>query len=306
VRTKLTSAIRLSKNQLPLVSFAIPTLNSERTLRKCLVSIRAQKYPNIEIVIVDGYSQDKTLAKARNFTDKIYMCSGSLGMSRQLSVEKSSGDIIALFDADIILPHPSWLYNVVTWFLTSDKNVASIEVPYLPVPNASLLSRLYLLHSNLVVKERAIRGRGCLGGGNSLFLRTRIMEVEMDEQASSTEDLDLAYKLGSKGYSVIIAHEAIFHDTHITFDESIRKEITRAKEFWHRGIRRLTGLTISELLYEQLILGFRGMILGLIKDRELAWTLFPIYLLIRIMAYGLVFLTERAISNTLFGGQAKA
>ena len=290
---------KLPESQLLLVSFAIPTFNGERTLQKCLASIRAQKYPNVEIVIVDGYSQDKTLEIARCFTDGVYMCNGPLGRCRQLSVEKSTGHIIALFDADIILPHPKWLYNAVMQFLTSDKNVASMEILYLPVTGASLLSRLYLLHSNRVIKERAIRGKGSLGGGNSLFLRTRIMEAGINEHAPSTEDLDLAYKLRSKGYSVIIAHEPIFHDTHVTLHEIVRKEIVRAKEFRSHGIRKLIGLTTNELLYEQLAFGLRGMILGLLKDKEPAWALFPIYLTIRIMVYGAVFL------STLVRGKAK-
>jgi len=47
----LRSAKNNTENfELPKVSFIIPTLNSERTLEKCLKSIIAQKYPSIEII----------------------------------------------------------------------------------------------------------------------------------------------------------------------------------------------------------------------------------------------------------------
>jgi len=44
----------------PLVSVVIPTYNSEKTLAKCLESIKNQTYKNTESVIVDNFSTDKT------------------------------------------------------------------------------------------------------------------------------------------------------------------------------------------------------------------------------------------------------
>ncbi|MFH7873662.1 MAG: glycosyltransferase, partial [Candidatus Aenigmatarchaeota archaeon] len=44
----------------PLVSIIIPTYNSEKTLAKCLESIKNQSYKNIEIIVVDRFSKDKT------------------------------------------------------------------------------------------------------------------------------------------------------------------------------------------------------------------------------------------------------
>jgi len=44
-------------NNLPKVSFCIPTLNNEDTIGECLSSIVNQDYPSIEIIIVDGHSR---------------------------------------------------------------------------------------------------------------------------------------------------------------------------------------------------------------------------------------------------------
>ncbi len=59
---------------MPLVSVVIPTRNSERTLKECLRSVNAQSYPNVEIIVVDSASNDKTAeiasrASARTFKD---------------------------------------------------------------------------------------------------------------------------------------------------------------------------------------------------------------------------------------------
>jgi uncharacterized membrane protein/GT2 family glycosyltransferase len=44
----------------PLVSVIIPTYNSASTLERCLESVQAQTYPNVEILVVDNYSDDGT------------------------------------------------------------------------------------------------------------------------------------------------------------------------------------------------------------------------------------------------------
>lgn len=50
----------MTMNNKPLVSVIIPTYNSSSTLEKCLRSIRSQSYKNIEIIIVDKFSNDST------------------------------------------------------------------------------------------------------------------------------------------------------------------------------------------------------------------------------------------------------
>ncbi|MBM3283586.1 glycosyltransferase [Candidatus Gottesmanbacteria bacterium] len=44
----------------PLVSIVIPTLNEEKNIGRCLESILDQTYKNIEIIVVDNNSKDKT------------------------------------------------------------------------------------------------------------------------------------------------------------------------------------------------------------------------------------------------------
>ena len=103
-------------DNLPIVSFCIPTKNNEDTIEKCLQSIVNQKYPQIEIIIVDGYSSDNTINIAKKFTNQIYFEKGLLGLARQKSIEYANGPIIALFDADIEIPHNNWLINAVSCF----------------------------------------------------------------------------------------------------------------------------------------------------------------------------------------------
>ncbi len=81
------------------ISTCILTKDEEEKIEKCLQNI----VPYVdEIVIVDGFSEDRTVEIARKYTDKIYQkeFSGSFAVERNYSIEKSTGDCVFIMDAD--------------------------------------------------------------------------------------------------------------------------------------------------------------------------------------------------------------
>lgn len=87
---------------LPLVSVNIATYNSQKTLARCLDSIKKQVYPNIEIVVMDSYSKDATLDIAREYNAKIVFAP-TLATARKAGADASSGEYIFIVDSDQIL-----------------------------------------------------------------------------------------------------------------------------------------------------------------------------------------------------------
>ena len=86
------------------VSINIPTFNNEKTIRQTLKSVKAQSYSNIEILIIDSNSKDKTLEIIKEFKGiKVYQYDGKLLGARALGVEKSKGEYVAMIDSDQIL-----------------------------------------------------------------------------------------------------------------------------------------------------------------------------------------------------------
>ena len=51
----------------PMVSVIVPTFNSSENVGTCLKSLKAQIYPDIEIIVVDNHSVDKTREIIRRF-----------------------------------------------------------------------------------------------------------------------------------------------------------------------------------------------------------------------------------------------
>lgn len=94
-------AVRLN-NMHGLVSINIATYNSAKTLVKCLESVKAQTYKNIEIIVMDSYSKDATLDIARVYGTKIIFAP-TLALARKSGADVSNGEYIFLLDSDQIL-----------------------------------------------------------------------------------------------------------------------------------------------------------------------------------------------------------
>jgi glycosyltransferase involved in cell wall biosynthesis len=87
----------------PLVSVIVPTRNSSRYLSQCLQSIKDQDYGNIELIVVDRYSSDSTVAIAQSFDATVL----SAGPERSAQVNcgacGSRGDYLFRVDSDFKL-----------------------------------------------------------------------------------------------------------------------------------------------------------------------------------------------------------
>lgn len=86
----------------PLVSIIVPTYNSARTLQECLSALTSQNYKNIEIIITDSFSRDKTKEIAHRFTKNI-IDAESLALARKKGVELAKGKYIFFLDSDQII-----------------------------------------------------------------------------------------------------------------------------------------------------------------------------------------------------------
>jgi glycosyltransferase involved in cell wall biosynthesis len=275
---------------LPRVSFCIPTLNNAYTLEKCLHSISKQNYPDFEIIIVDGYSDDNTVDIAKKYTSNIYFDPGKLGSARQTSISHSTGSIIALFDSDIIIPHKDWLKNAVLYF-NYNNNISTVWPLYRAPPFSSSIQRLYQTNLyKLIIDDRIRKSRGLFGGGNSLFLKKAILQIGgVDRSLHWGEDFDWAMKLKNRGYQVVYIKDYLYHDTMHTLHEYTIKQFIGANTFTKTGFQ-LMNLSSKDVVFEHVFLGLKGMVHGLFKDKDFSWILFPIFLFIKLFAYSIIFL----------------
>jgi len=87
----------------PPVSVIVTTKNEEGSIERLLKSIKKQTYKNIEIIVVDNNSNDKTKEISRKYTNKVFNFGPERSSQRNYGVRKSKGKYLLILDADMEL-----------------------------------------------------------------------------------------------------------------------------------------------------------------------------------------------------------
>lgn len=111
------------------VSIVVNTYNRAESLCDTISSIAALDHDEIEVVVVNGPSNDRTDAVLRRFRKKIkigYCPTRNLSRSRNIGIRLAAGDFIAFIDDDSV-PDPAWLSELIPLF--EDQEVAGVSGP---------------------------------------------------------------------------------------------------------------------------------------------------------------------------------
>ena len=114
----------------PLVSICLPTRNGEKTIKRALKSVVAQKYKNYELLISINASEDKTYFICKNFKKhnkriKIFVQKKFLSSAENHNfiIKKSRGNFIAFIHDDDYWGN-NFLQDGITKLLEDNKSVA--------------------------------------------------------------------------------------------------------------------------------------------------------------------------------------
>lgn len=111
-----------------MVSVIVPVYKVEQYLEKCVNSIREQTYKNIEIILVDDGSPDKSGEICDNFSKEdsrikvIHKKNGGLSDARNVGIKQASGEYLLFVDSD------DWIHKdtVMKTVQSAEKNKADI------------------------------------------------------------------------------------------------------------------------------------------------------------------------------------
>jgi len=87
-----------------MVAVVVTTRNSASTLEPCLASIRAQRGPTVDLVVVDNHSTDGTVPIALRYADRVVVAGPERSRQRNLGADAAIGDCLLFIDSDMVLP----------------------------------------------------------------------------------------------------------------------------------------------------------------------------------------------------------
>ncbi|MGI5841378.1 MAG: glycosyltransferase family 2 protein [Patescibacteria group bacterium] len=117
----------------PKVSICIPTYNAQNIILPTLKNILSQSYPNLEIIISDDCSTDRTIKTIRSLKSpliKIHQNKSNVGYARNLNnfITLASGDIIYLMGQDDFIIN-NGLQKTIDQFI-KQPNLGAVTRPY--------------------------------------------------------------------------------------------------------------------------------------------------------------------------------
>ena len=216
----------------PLVSISLLTWNAEKYLKMCLDSIYNQSYSNLEILVLDNGSKDKTIKyiKEQNNLKIIGFNKENIGFSagHNRIIKESKGDFVLILNQDVIL-HKDFIKEAIKIFY-KDKKIASVQGKIMQWKKGFIDTT-----GMIMLKNRRIinRGQGQFDKGQfekveeifgadgaaPIFRKKALEDIKIKSEYFDEdffcykEDVDLAWRLRLYGWKAFYQPKSIaYHD----------------------------------------------------------------------------------------------
>ncbi|HUD45077.1 MAG TPA: glycosyltransferase [Patescibacteria group bacterium] len=223
---------------LPLVSVIVTTKNEEKNIERCLKSVKIQTYKNINLIVVDNNSKDRTTSLAAKYTSQVFIYGPERSAQRNFGAKKAKGNYFLFIDADMELSAK------VVGECVSKINVNS-KIGGIIIPEVSIGTRFW---EKTKAFERSFYNKsGDESTDAARFFPKEVYEAigGYDENITGPEDWDLPDMIKAKGYKIDRINEKIFHYENIP---SLRS-LLRKKYYYgiqsHRYLDKHQVSTIS-------------------------------------------------------------
>lgn len=110
------------------ISIITVCFNSEKTIRDTIESVLSQDYPEIEYIVIDGLSKDKTMHAVSEYQNKITKVVSELDNgiydAMNKGIRASTGDYVGILNSDDIFPHTHVISDIAR--ILSDTKVDAV------------------------------------------------------------------------------------------------------------------------------------------------------------------------------------
>jgi glycosyltransferase involved in cell wall biosynthesis len=234
------------------ISVIIPVYNGERTITETIKSVLAQTFADLEVIVINDGSTDKTIEIVEKILDQrvtLYSyTNGGPATSRNRGIQRSQGQYISFIDADDLWtvdklatqyqalqdhPQAAVAYSGTDWI---DEQGNFLRHASAPGPSGDIYA--YALLYNLFGS-----------GSNFLVRREALLDVGgFDEETKPSEDWDLCLRLGAKYEFIALPQVHILYRRSLN---SLSSQLVQQERGTTRTLRKAFSQAPANLQYLQ-------------------------------------------------------
>ncbi|MGD6933820.1 MAG: glycosyltransferase family 2 protein [Candidatus Bathyarchaeia archaeon] len=182
------------------VDVVLLTKNSERALVKCLDSLY-QNVPVHQLIVVDGYSTDGTLAIVETYNQKyrnvnVIFDHGTRASARQKGIMAVQTEWFMFIDSDVVLCKG--------WFQKAKKNIDAKVGAVWGTEVWSTLKNQKMLKLFLVITRKIFEVRG--GTHDTLIRTSLVKDIHIPDELHVFEDAYIKDHIDRKGFQVVACY----------------------------------------------------------------------------------------------------
>lgn len=104
----------------PRVTALVTAHNSESTIERCLSALEMSDYPDLEVIVCDQGSTDRTVELAARYPFELLQATQTDGTGPTAGLDAATGDIVSFVDADVVC-HRLWPWFIALAFDSTDR-----------------------------------------------------------------------------------------------------------------------------------------------------------------------------------------
>lgn len=218
------------------VSVIMSVYNSEKTVAKSIESLIGQTYKNLEILLVDDFSTDKTFNICKEYENNfkniyLFRNKNNLGLTKNLNflINKSSGEFLARQDSDDI-SEPNRIEKQINFIEKYNLDGCTTRARIIQTGSIIPKKSLYLPKKFVIyIKNPFIHG--------SLVLKKTVAESigNYNEKFYYSQDYKLMYDLVRAGSNLKIMKECLYH---LNMNENISINKRTQQQYYARCVKK--------------------------------------------------------------------
>lgn len=266
------------------ISIFVPVYNVEKYVEKCIQSLINQSYKNIEIILVDDGSNDRSnkiideYAKVDSRILTIHQKNKGVSAARNAGLKVATGEYVGFVDPDDYVDYQ--MYE--TMLKKIELNMSDLAVcGFSKVTELSDKEEIFEIKDELLSPKKCVEDLFDFRGGyaikpsvwNKLFRRDKIGDLKFDENIGISEDLKFVVQYILKCNSIVYVKQAFYknlqRDGSITRSKGKAAQIIKTVEidnFVYDEIKKIYP-DLREVVLDWIVQDNRGWY-GLVKQED--------------------------------------